>query len=98
MTNKLEQISHEFSRRLSDLRREESSTENFDVNSISTLLKHSKDCFHETKLNQDKLLKQLNQIETALIELNRILRLNADAQTKIEQSRKLKSFFIRFYI
>jgi hypothetical protein len=81
---------------LADLRREitDLRQDNYDMNKLSLIIKVSKDSLKETEQYQQLILNQLQQFETSLADINRILRTNIEQKTQLEQQQQQSGIYI----
>jgi len=75
---------------LGDLRREviDLRQNNYDITKLGSVINVSKDSLKETEKYQQELLKQLQEFESSLIEINEVLRANTERKTQLEQQRQ----------
>jgi hypothetical protein len=81
---------------LADLRREitDLRQDNYDMNKLSLIITVSKDSLKETEKYQQLILNQLQQFETSLADINRILRTNIEQKTQLEQQQQQSGIYI----
>ena len=76
---------------LTDLRQEitELRPDNCDINKLGLIITISKDSLKETEKYQTLLMKQLQEFEVSLADINRILRVNIEQKAQLEQQQQL---------
>lgn len=99
-TSMLEQPLRDLCREVADLRRPDHRLETYDLKKLHALLTVSKESLTETSLAQQQLLQQLQQFDTALKDINQIVRINAQERITLEQQPQLgrTSFIISFHV
>lgn len=85
-------------REIVDLR-QVNTVRDYDMNKLSSIITISKDSLKETEKFQQQFLKQLQQFEISLAEINQILRTNAEQKVQLEQQQQQQSgrFFAYFF-
>ncbi len=74
-------------REISDLRQANLS-QDYDINKLGFIITVSRDSLREAEVFQQQLLKQLQQFEISLADINRILRKNIEEKTQLEQQQQ----------
>jgi len=75
---------NDLQREIIDLRQINKSRD-YDFNKLGYIITISRDTLHETGIFQKQLLKQLQQFEISLADINQILRTNIEQKTQLEQ-------------
>lgn len=83
MTTILDRVLVDLRREITDLRQDSS-----DVNKLGAIITLSKDSLKETERYQQRLLKQLQQFEGSLADINQILRVNIERKIQLEQQQQ----------
>lgn len=89
MTTVLEKVLVDLRREVTDLRQE-----NYDMTKLGSVINVSKDSLKETGKYQQELLKQLQQFESSLAEINEILRANVARKNQLEQKQQESGFYL----
>jgi hypothetical protein len=75
---------NDLQREIIDLRQINKSRD-YDFNKLGYIITISRDTLQETGIFQKQLLKQLQQFEISLADINQILRTNIEQKTQLEQ-------------
>lgn len=88
---------NDLQREIIDLRQINKSRD-YDMNKLGFIITVSRDSLRETELFQQQLLKQLQQFEISLADINQILRANIEEKIQLEQQEQsgIERYFFSF--
>ncbi|CAF1259707.1 unnamed protein product [Rotaria sordida] len=87
-TTMLDKPLDDLCREITDLRQMKI-VRDYDMNKLSSIITISKDSLKETEKFQQQILKQLQQFEISLADINEILRANSQQKIQLEQQQQL---------